>query len=125
MPIDISKAREESKRLTLEAQKEYHCLECAKYCRVHSIGEPCTCLFYESNEAKWKKADKPQWKPSKGERYFFVGDNGMVNFTYAEYDEVDEDYYKFGNCFRTEKQADKALEKLRETLIEFHKEIEK
>lgn len=121
--MNESKAREESKRLTLEAQKEYHCLECAKYCRVHSIGEPCTCLFYESNEAIWKKADKPQWKPSKGERYFFVGDNGMVNFTYAEYDEVDQDYYKFGNCFRTEKQAEQALEKVKQALAEYQEEI--
>lgn len=61
-----------------------------------------------------------RWKPELGERYFFVGDNGMVNFTYAEYDEVDEDYYKFGNMFRTEKQAMKALEKVKETLLSLH-----
>jgi hypothetical protein len=63
-----------------------------------------------------------RWKPCKGERYFFVGDNGMVNFTYAEYDEVDQDYYKFGNVFRTEKQAEQALEKVKELLFSLHGE---
>lgn len=63
-----------------------------------------------------------RWKPEKGERYFFVGDNGMVNFTYWENYEVDYDYYRFGNCFYTEKEAEKALEKVKETLLKCQEE---
>lgn len=122
---EISEELVESKRLTLEDQKEYHCIECGRLCRVFVFNEPKSCLFEVYKKPFWTKTEKLQWKPSKGERYFFVGDNGMVNFTYAEYDEVDEDYYKFGNCFRTEKQAEKALEKVKQALAEYQEEIEK
>jgi hypothetical protein len=64
-----------------------------------------------------------RWKPCKGERYFFVGDNGMVNFTYAEYDEVDQDYYKFGNCFQTQEDAEKAFKMVKELLLSLHEEV--
>lgn len=65
------------------------------------------------------------WKPAKSERYFYVGDNGMVNFTFWENDEVDYDYYKFGNCFYTEEEAKKALEKVKELLLSLHGENKK
>jgi hypothetical protein len=63
----------------------------------------------------------PRWKPEKGERYFFVGDNGYVNFTYWDNEEVDHDYYKFGNVFQTKEEAERALEKVRELFFNFHK----
>ena len=122
MPIDISKALAECKRLTLEAQKEYQCAQCTRHCRAYAISEPLSCVFNE-NQAIWKKVDK-RWKPSKGERYFYVSDNGFVEFTYWQIEEVDHDYYEFGNCFRTEKQAMKALEKVKETLLKCQEEIE-
>jgi hypothetical protein len=65
-----------------------------------------------------------RWKPEKGGKYYYVGDSGMVNFTFADCDSVDEAYYKFGNVFRTEEEAQRALEKVKETLINFHKENE-
>lgn len=64
-----------------------------------------------------------RWKPEKGEKYYYVGDNGMVNFTFADCDSVDEDYYKFGNTFRTEEEAQRALEKVKETLLGFQEDI--
>ena len=63
-----------------------------------------------------------RWKPEQGERYFFVGDNGFVNFTYWDSEEVDHDYYNFGNVFQTEEEAEKALEMVKALLLSFHKD---
>ena len=74
---------------------------------------------------KSKEIELSRWTPQAGEKYYYVGDNGMVNFTFFDCDEVDEDYYKFGNIFRTKEEAERALEKVKETLLKFQKEIEK
>lgn len=64
-----------------------------------------------------------RWKPLVGEKYYFV-DIFYISFFYWEDDKYDNEYYNCGNCFQTQEDAERALEKLRETLIEFHKEIE-
>lgn len=82
---------------------------------------------YREKEAYLKSIGRKKmsrWKPEKGAKYYYVGDSGMVNFTFADCDSVDEAYYKFGNVFRTEAEAEKALEQVKETLINFHKENE-
>jgi hypothetical protein len=65
-----------------------------------------------------------RWKPELGERYFYVGGGGLVNFNYWENDEADHFYYNFGNMFQTEEQAEQALKRVKETLLNFHKEID-
>ena len=46
------------------------------------------------------------WKPSDGERYFFVSTTGEVEFYGWENDEIDEYRYSVGECFKTEKATE-------------------
>lgn len=62
--------------------------------------------------SKATKKNQP-WKPSYGEKFFVVRENGVVQ-EYV-YDENDggciEFYIKMNNCFKTEEEAQFALEK--------------
>jgi hypothetical protein len=50
-----------------------------------------------------------------------VSKNGEVNkfFSNLEY----EKEYNFGNCFQTKEQAEEAAHRMRETLLNYHKEL--
>lgn len=63
---EISEELTESKRLTIENQKEYHCIECGRLCRVFVFNEPKSCLFDVYKKTFWTKTDKPRWKPEEG-----------------------------------------------------------
>lgn len=66
-----------------------------------------------------------RWKPPVGRYYFFVdtGFRKVFNYTWSD-DDVDNLLYDMGNCFPTYEEAERALEKIKETLINFHKENE-
>lgn len=56
------------------------------------------------------------WKPKEGGKYYYVGDDGKIyNNVYNRGWENSENRIKFGNCYQTKEQAEKALE---------HKKIE-
>ena len=63
------------------------------------------------------------WKPDYENIYWFVTDYLEVDYCYYINTYKDIDRYEFGNMFRTEEEAQRALEMVKETLINFHKEI--
>lgn len=70
---------------------------------------------------------KELWKPKVGESYWIIELYpiiGAFQVTSDGFINKDEKLYNFGNCFRTEEEAEKALEKVKETLLNFQKEIE-
>lgn len=70
------------------------------------------------------KEENKRWKPKKLEKYFYVHTNlGGVSYYNWEDDKLDKEHYENGNVFRTKEEAEKAFEKVKETLLNFHKEI--
>lgn len=64
----------------------------------------------------WKIYEEPNknWQPEEGETYFFVSSHCSVdNTTYNSTSRIDSETVSFGNCFRTEEEARKILEKLK------------
>lgn len=56
-----------------------------------------------------------RWKPKVGEKYWYIDKNGeIICREYIILWRLDEDRVFFGNCFKTEEEAEKALEKAKE-----------
>ena len=68
-------------------------------------------------------ADDPpepaRWKPKEGEEFCFITHAGYV---YCENysDKTNEDFWEFGNCFKTREETEQARDKVKETLLAFH-----
>ena len=61
-----------------------------------------------------KKSNKPKrkiWKPEYNEFYFYISKYGAVGNSIWENDHVDNGCCGIGNCFKTEEEAEFALEK--------------
>lgn len=64
----------------------------------------------------WEVMEEPKskvWKPNIGENYFFITSNLEVNKFTNEGDMVDENIISSDNCFKTEKEAQHMVEKLK------------
>jgi hypothetical protein len=72
--------------------------------------------------AEEKKVEEIKWQPQKGERYFFVNASCEISSIVCFENYIDEILEKTYNQFRTEEQAKKAAEAVRETLRRFHEE---
>jgi hypothetical protein len=65
-----------------------------------------------------------RWKPKVGESYWSVDTNIKdVWFFVWENTEPDSWHYYLGNVFQTYEQAEQALEKVKETLLNYQMEI--
>lgn len=60
-----------------------------------------------------KNERRKRWKPSKGEIYYYVGENGYVYDDHWRNYEVDNLRYSIGNVFQTEEEAEFEAERLR------------
>lgn len=65
-------------------------------------------LIEKSNVAK-----RNVWKPEYNEFYFYISKYGAVGNSIWENDHVDNGCYGIGNCFKTEEEAEFALEKVK------------
>ena len=64
---------------------------------------------------------KPKrWKPEIGERYHYVTSRAKI---YSGIYEQAYDMYEAGNCFQTKAQAQEAARRVRELLLNYHKEL--
>ena len=72
--------------------------------------------------AEEKKIEKISWQPKNGERYYFVNAFCEVGNIVCFENHIDEALEKIYNQFRTEEQAKKSAEAVRETLRRFHEE---
>ena len=66
-----------------------------------------------------------RWKPKMGEDYWHV----FIGLAYGSTcpvmwydDDIDKNAHAFGNCFKTREQAEAALEKIKQVLLEAHNE---
>ena len=66
------------------------------------------------------KPEPQRWKPKKGERYHYVTIRAKI---YSGIYEQAYDMYEAGNCFQTSAQAIEAARRVRETLLNYHKEL--
>lgn len=57
---------------------------------------------------------KTPWRPQEDEKYYFVTSRGSVAYTYNYNSSVDKESFDFGNCFKTEDEAEKKATKVRE-----------
>lgn len=46
------------------------------------------------------------WKPSKGDKYWYIFPDGSVNYCHWTDDALDFFIYKVGNCYRTQEEAE-------------------
>lgn len=63
-----------------------------------------------------EKANKPKskvWKPKEGEEYYVYIVSGIIIHDVWNGDGVDENRYTIGNCFKTEEEAQNAVERLK------------
>ena len=87
-------------------------------------------LFAKMKEQglKWnaeeKKVEKIKWEPTNGETYFFVNQICKIASGYFSGDDFDRKLLKLFNIFRTQEQAEKAAEVVKEALKKFHEENE-
>ncbi len=58
-----------------------------------------------------------RWKPEVDEEYWFLTPSGDVDVYLWRNDKIDHGFYKFGNCFKTEKQAKAAAKGVKEYLL--------
>lgn len=58
-----------------------------------------------------------RWKPRCTERYYYIRSRGDVDSVLWNNDAFDREYYEFGNCFRTKKEATKAAKKVKKLLL--------
>ena len=78
---------------------------------VDDLADKIIALFHEP----------ARWKPAKGEQYWMIQNDGMVeSYPYAD-DTSDEQKWRFGNCFQTQEHATIARDRVKEVLLNFHK----
>lgn len=76
--------------------------------------------------AKWSATAKSKikkWKPRVGDKYFYIElgyhEGFFIDYDrWAGYGSVDTKHYRLGNCFRTRKEAEVVLKKLKKLLRE-------
>jgi hypothetical protein len=61
-----------------------------------------------------------RWKPEYGETYYYVWTTGHTASTFWTNTISDKNLFERGNCFRTEKEAESAAEKIKALLLSLH-----
>ena len=58
------------------------------------------------NFNEWfEEVDKAGWKPTKGDEYWSIYNNGDIDKSTWNDDDTDKERYRMGNCYRTEEDA--------------------
>jgi len=74
---------------------------------ANEIGGPSQWIEYLLEPAEW---------PQKGDSYWIIIEDGTLRKAKFFDERIDTDILKFGNCFRTEKEAIKARNNVRSLL---------
>ena len=65
-------------------------------------------------------ADPERRKPKEGEEFCFITPAGYVYCeNYSE--KTNEDFWEFGNCFKTREETEQARDKVKEVLLDVHR----
>lgn len=73
--------------------------------------------------AKEKRIEKIRWRAEKGEDYYSIDGFCYLRQDREEFQLMDDKIYNNYNYFRTEKQAQEAASRVKETLRKYHEEI--
>ena len=74
--------------------------------------------------APYVKPEPERWKPETNQWYYYATKDGdWGKYQYAD-GSFDCNMYDFGNCFQTREQAQEAARRVRETLLNYHKELQ-
>ena len=79
---------------------------------VNKLEKPPETIMYMEEKPK-------RWKPVEGVRYWFINKHS-ADYYFCHNDEEDNELYESYNCFKTEEEAQQALELVKETLKNFH-----
>jgi uncharacterized protein involved in tolerance to divalent cations len=63
-----------------------------------------------------------RWKPKRQETYYFINEYLKIKSYYWWEEREDNELYDVGNCFKTKEEAERALEKFKETLLKCQEE---
>lgn len=74
--------------------------------------------------AEEKRVEKIRWRASSDERYYYIKHLLDCHSDIEESHIFDEDRWKVGNYFRTGEEAEEAIKRIKETLRNYHEEIE-
>lgn len=76
-------------------------------------------------ERELKELENKKWKPKDGERYYVIDITGVVSDRFNNFITVTDSALAIGNCFKTEEEAEFAVERLKvlEELKEFSYEF--
>ncbi len=67
-----------------------------------------------------------RWKPENRETYYLIymdNTGGEIGSSRWSDNSVHKDRWLRSNCFRTDKQAEEAAKRIKQTLLDYHKEI--
>jgi hypothetical protein len=64
-----------------------------------------------------------RWKPEYDELYWYISQLDLIKSWYWLEEDIDHEFYEIGNVFQTYEQAKQALEKVKETLLNYQMEI--
>ena len=73
--------------------------------------------------AEEKRVEKIRWRSKNGEDYHFVNADLSISIMGDTYTPFDNEFWGTFNYFRTEKQAEEAARRVKETLRKYHEEI--
>jgi hypothetical protein len=62
------------------------------------------------------------WRPTNREQYFLIVTNGEIRRLQWNDTIFDQEVWNLGNCFRRRKDAEQALEGIKEYFVQFHNE---
>ena len=91
---------------------------------INNIGDCETqCNFCENyedefNQQKVNEVEQERWKPKEGELFFYIEIEISVVSDIWSGNEIDIALYNIGNCFRTEQEAQKKVDKIKQILNE-------
>ena len=74
--------------------------------------------------AEEKRVEKVRWRAKDGDKYWYIRIDLSTDFVTDTQHYFDGKQYKSNNYFRTEKQAEEAAKRVKETLKKYHEEIE-
>jgi hypothetical protein len=72
--------------------------------------------------APYVKPEPQRWKPQKNEWYWTVNNDALVNSLWGD-DFIDRERFAAFNCFQTQAQAEEAARRVRQLLLNYHKEL--
>ena len=110
---------EVAKMLGVELGEEFYIKEMPNTkCKMHENGlyiyhvRDCACSLPRSGEILSSlltgevTVERKPWKPSEGDKYWYVSLNGKADYYYWTDDVEDFLTYKLGNCYRTKEEAE-------------------